>query len=179
LQESENRFRTVIDHAPIVIWAIDQNGKFTFSEGRILKKLGFSPGEVVGRSVFDIYADNEQIVLDAHRAMAGERFSSITEVENIVFENRYSPLKDDQDSLVGSIGVAIDITKRKKAVDELRESEEKYRKLFEMESDALALMEIETGNMLDVNGAFIKLYGYSKEETAFLWKEPKRIWLIQ
>ncbi|MCJ7542325.1 MAG: PAS domain S-box protein, partial [Desulfobacterales bacterium] len=93
-----------------------------------------------------------------------ERFSSITEVENIVFENRYSQLKDDQDSLVGSIGVAIDITKRKKAVDELSESEEKYRKLFEMESDALALMEIETGNMLDVNGAFIKLYGYSKEE---------------
>ncbi len=46
----------------------------------------------------------------------------------------------------------------------MRESEEKYRTLFDMLSDALALIEIETGNMLDVNKTFIEVYGYSKEE---------------
>jgi len=46
----------------------------------------------------------------------------------------------------------------------LRESEEKYRKLFELESDALFLMDVENGNVLDANIAFIKLYGYTKEE---------------
>jgi PAS domain S-box-containing protein len=164
LQESENRFHKVIDHAPIVIWAIDQHGKITFSKGRVLDKLGLRPGEVVGRSVFDMYADNKHIVSDTHRALAGETFSSVTEVEDIVFENRYSPLKDEQGSVTGAIGVAIDITARKKAEISLRESEEKYRKLFEMESDALVLMDAETGNVLDVNIAFVKLFGYTKEE---------------
>lgn len=47
---------------------------------------------------------------------------------------------------------------------DLEESEEQYRTLFDMESDALALIDLETGNMLDVNTAFIELYGYSKDE---------------
>ena len=57
-----------------------------------------------------------------------------------------------------------EIEDREHAQKALRESEEKYRKLFEMESDALALVDIETHEMLDVNNAFIQLYGYSKEE---------------
>ena len=61
--------------------------------------------------------------------------------------------------------LAIDITELKHAQEALRESEEKYRTLFDMVSDALALIEIETGNMLDVNKTFIEVYGYSKEET--------------
>ena len=47
---------------------------------------------------------------------------------------------------------------------ELRESVEKYQILFDLESDALALIEIESGNMLEVNKAFVNLYGYSREE---------------
>ena len=46
----------------------------------------------------------------------------------------------------------------------LRKRDEQYRSLFDMVSDALALIEIETGQMIDVNKAFIDLYGYSKEE---------------
>jgi PAS domain S-box-containing protein len=58
----------------------------------------------------------------------------------------------------------IEVEERKQAEASLRESEEKYRTLFDLESDALALMDIETGDMLDINKAFIKLYGFSKEE---------------
>ena len=58
----------------------------------------------------------------------------------------------------------IEIEERKQAQAALRESEEKYRTLFDMESDALALMDIETGDILDVNKAFIDLYGFRKEE---------------
>jgi len=62
------------------------------------------------------------------------------------------------------LAVVRDITERKQAEEARRESEKKYRTLFDMESDALALIEIETGKMLDVNKAFIELYGYSKKE---------------
>ncbi len=58
----------------------------------------------------------------------------------------------------------ISIIKRKKIEDKLRHSKERYQSLFEMESDALAMIDVKTGNILEVNQAFINLYGYSKEE---------------
>ena len=164
LRESEQFLRSVIDHASIVLWAIDKDGVFTFSEGKVLEKLGLVPGEVVGSSVFDLYADNPQVLSDARRVLSGEKFSSITEAHGIIFESRHSPMKDKDGSVIGAIGVAMDVTARKKAEASLRENEEKYRTLFDIESDALALMDIETGNILDANKSFIKLYGFSKEE---------------
>ena len=164
LQEREQLLRTVINHAPVVLWAIDKNGVFTFTEGRIFKKLGIIPGEGVGHSIFERHADNKGVVSDAHRVLAGETFSSTTEFRGIIFDNRYVPLVNDHGSVTGAIGVAIDVTSRKQAEIAIKESEEKYRTLFDMESDALALMDVENGGMLDVNRAFIKLYGYSKEE---------------
>jgi two-component system, cell cycle sensor histidine kinase and response regulator CckA len=60
--------------------------------------------------------------------------------------------------------IAREITELNRAKEALRQRDEAYRSLFDMVSDALALIEIETGQMLDVNKAFIDLYGYSKEE---------------
>jgi two-component system cell cycle sensor histidine kinase/response regulator CckA len=61
-------------------------------------------------------------------------------------------------------GYILDVTRRKQAEEALKESEEKYRELFEMESDAIFLIENSTGRILEVNQAASVLYGYSKEE---------------
>ncbi len=57
-----------------------------------------------------------------------------------------------------------DITARKAVEEALRESEERYRQVFEMESDALFLIDKETGRILEVNSAACALYGYTREE---------------
>ncbi|MFC1788294.1 PAS domain S-box protein [Thermodesulfobacteriota bacterium] len=164
LIESEHRLRTVINNAPVVLWAIDKNGVFTFTEGHIFKKLGIIPGEGIGHSIFERHADNKGVVSDARRVLAGETFSSTTEFGGIIFDNRHSPIVNDDGDVIGAIGVAMDVTSRKQAEIALKESEEKYRKLFDMESDALALIDVESGNIIDVNKSFIKLYGYSRKE---------------
>jgi len=46
----------------------------------------------------------------------------------------------------------------------LRESEEKYQQLFDLSSDALFLIEVDTGEILDLNNAAMEMYGYSREE---------------
>jgi diguanylate cyclase (GGDEF)-like protein/PAS domain S-box-containing protein len=61
-------------------------------------------------------------------------------------------------------GIVRDVSKRLKAEAALRESEERYRQLFEMESDALFLVDNETGRILEANEAATVLYGYSREE---------------
>jgi len=50
------------------------------------------------------------------------------------------------------------------ALQALRESEERYRQLFELESDAIVLVDNETGQVLEVNAAAATLYGYSRDE---------------
>jgi len=69
---------------------------------------------------------------------------------------------------IGDADVVItalrDVTIRKEAEEALRESENKYRQVFEMESDALFLIEKESGRILEVNSAACSLYGYSREE---------------
>ena len=57
-----------------------------------------------------------------------------------------------------------DVTIRKKAEDALRESENKYRQVFEMESDALFLIDKDSGRILEVNSAACSMYGFSREE---------------
>jgi PAS domain S-box-containing protein len=57
-----------------------------------------------------------------------------------------------------------DVTSRREAEDRLRASEERHRLLFEMESDAIVLVDVETLQHLDVNRAAVELYGYSREE---------------
>mgnify|MGYP001420620611 CR=1 FL=1 len=59
--------------------------------------------------------------------------------------------------------LAMDITDRKKAEQALAESEEKYRQLFDMESDAIFMIDNETGRLLEVNAACESMYGFSRE----------------
>ena len=57
-----------------------------------------------------------------------------------------------------------DITEQIKAQKALHENEEKYRQLFEAESDAILLIDVESGNILEANATAETLYGYSKDE---------------
>ncbi len=58
----------------------------------------------------------------------------------------------------------IDITERKLAEEALLDSEARYRRLFETETDAILLIDLETHSFLDVNPAALEMYGYSLEE---------------
>jgi PAS domain S-box-containing protein len=57
-----------------------------------------------------------------------------------------------------------EITARKRAEAELRASEARYRLLFEMESDAILLVDVETLRIVDANRAAVAMYGYIREE---------------
>ena len=121
LRESEERLRTVVTSAPVILFAIDRNGVFTLSEGQGLEAMGLDPGQVVGQSAFQKYSDVPQIGEDLRRALAGERFTSIVDLAELTFETHYSPVRDESDEVVGLIGVSTDITERKKGEQTIRE----------------------------------------------------------
>ena len=137
LRESEERLRTVVTSAPVVLFAVDRNGVFTFSEGQGLEALGLQPGEVVGQSAFDVYRDVPQIQEDLRRALAGEGFASVAEVEGVTFESHFSPVRNDEGEVVGIIGVSTDITELEQTTRDLAVMEERNRMAREIH-DTLA-----------------------------------------
>ena len=110
-----NQLQTVISNAAIVLWAYDTNGIFTFSEGRALKDLGLKPGQVVGQSVFELYADYPDIIEASKCALSGKSLALETLVNERYYETFYTPRFDSQGEIQGCIGVAVDISERKQA----------------------------------------------------------------
>ncbi|MFH1330670.1 MAG: PAS domain S-box protein [Actinomycetota bacterium] len=120
LRRVEDRLRTVIAGAPIVVFAVDEHGVFTFSEGQGLRSLGLAPGEAVGRSVFEMYRESPAVIQAMRRALGGEAFGVTVAMGDLVFDTRYSPMWEDG-RVVGVIGVAQDVTEQARAADRLRQ----------------------------------------------------------
>jgi PAS domain S-box-containing protein len=123
LKRAQERLRMVVSNSPIVLFATDRDGLFTLSEGRGLATLGLAPGEVVGRSAFDLYPDASQIAANLRRALAGEEFSAVVEVGALAFDTCYTPLRDEAGAVVGMIGVATDVTERRRLESQLLQSQ--------------------------------------------------------
>ena len=163
LRKAEKRLRTVVASASLILFATDRNGVFTLCEGEGLKSLSLEAGELVGQSAFEVYADFPQLGENIRRALKGEAFTSSVAVADLVFDIRYSPLTDEHDTVLGVIGVATDTTENRRAEISIRESEERYRELFENANDIIYTHDLQ-GNFTSLNRSGERITGYSREE---------------
>ena len=131
LRTTEQRLSTVIANSPIILFALDRAGVFTLSEGKGLDALGSKPGQVVGKSVFDVYGDVPPAASAVRRALAGEARTEVWEVRDLVFETHFLPYFDAQGAVAGVNGVATTITERRRAERSYAMSEGAYRNIFE------------------------------------------------
>jgi PAS domain S-box-containing protein len=123
LRRAEASLRTVISHAPIVLFSIDATGTFTMSEGRGLEALGLRSGEVVGCSVFDLYEKEPEVLDHVRQALAGAEFTASATVAGHAFETHYTPARNARGEILGIMGVAIDVTDRRRLEDQLLHSQ--------------------------------------------------------
>ena len=123
LRDAEERLRSVVANAPVVLFAIDEQGVFTLSEGQGLSSLGLVPGQVVGCSAFEIYADHPKILDNLRRAMAGEEFVDVVDIGELSFETWHKPMLDLEGRPRGVMGVANDVSQRRRLEGQLRQAQ--------------------------------------------------------
>jgi diguanylate cyclase (GGDEF)-like protein/PAS domain S-box-containing protein len=169
LKESEQKLRTLVGNVPVVLFAIDRDGMFTHSEGKGLESLGLEPREVVGQSVWDVYADHPDVLDHVRRGLAGEAHTATVRIGEAAFETRYAPYRDDEGHVGGVIGVAMDVSERWRAEQALRASESRYRTLYERNL-AGVFRATTDGWLLDCNESFARIFGYSSPTDAL--KQP-------
>lgn len=119
LRNSESRLRTFVANQPGVAYIVDKDGIFKLSEGRGLDSLGLKPGQVVGMSVFEVYKDVPEICERIRLAMAGNEQQFQVNLGKMVFDSWAGPIVDNNGNISGVIGIATDISERKRTEEAL------------------------------------------------------------
>ncbi len=110
LSEALSRLQTIIANLPMVIFAVDRTGLITFEDGRALQALGVKPGAHIGQSVLEAYRQSKQIPEHMQRALRGEEFSAPVEIGPVVLDTWYSPTREQDGTVCGYTGVAVNVT---------------------------------------------------------------------
>ncbi|HEY6808054.1 MAG TPA: PAS domain S-box protein [Gemmatimonadales bacterium] len=180
LRESEQRLRAVVSGAPIVLLALNRDGIVTLSEGKALAALGRVPGDLVGRSVFEMYADVPPLRRMFQRALGGESVNELVQRGPVMLEAWIAPVRDAGGALAGAICVATDVTDRVRSEAARRHSEERFSKAFRASPSPILITRLRDGLLVDANDTFFATTGFTREEAIgrstrdLLWPEPER-----
>jgi PAS domain S-box-containing protein len=127
LLQSEALLRTVVTNAPIILYALNSEGAITLLEGKGLEALGEKLGQSVGKSAFELYYNCPKIVKNIRCGLAGKQTACITQLGDVVYDNRTTPVRDKNGQVTGVIGVATDITQFTRSQEALSFSEKRFR----------------------------------------------------
>ena len=180
LRTSEERFRLMLAGSQHVFFYVhDTRGVYEYLSPSVRDVLGWEPEELVGRTyaflhtghTMDATVDEET----ARTMRSGEPntymvFSRHRDGHPVALELVETAVRRGA-RVRGVHGFARDVTERIRAEERLRESEERYRTLFEESRDAVFMSALD-GRLVDANQAAVELFGRSREEllAANLWE---------
>ncbi|HVN49396.1 MAG TPA: PAS domain S-box protein, partial [Bacteroidota bacterium] len=127
---------------------------------------GLEQNQVVGQSAFDIYKDYPEITNAIKKALAGQPADFESNIGDASFMNYVVPYSFVQGKIFGLVGVALDVTERKKIELELKINEQRLTSIFKMVGDSIFLLEVENENtyrFVSVNDMFLKTTGLPLE----------------
>ncbi len=170
LRESEERYRTVMEAAPDPVVVYDMEGEVTYLNPAFTSVFGWTMEESLGHQMDFVPEENLPETIDAvERMLAGEtRWSfktrRMTKDHTLLdIQISTSTILDRDGKPSGSVVILRDITESERMASALKESEERYRSLFEDSIDAIYITTPK-GKFIDANQSMLDHFGYSAEE---------------
>lgn len=172
VKKSEEKYRRLVETSNDMIFTVDLKGNFLFTNKALEKHLGYSDKEITKMNGFELVHPQDLKTIK-------EQFAQLVQgksVDNMEYRykakpghyvhilNNASPIFDSQGNVVAALGIARDITEHKRADEALKESEEKFRNLFENANDAIFLANPKTGIIVDSNKHAERLLNRPREE---------------
>lgn len=171
LRHSESLYRSVIDNIQDVFYRTDAAGRLIMLSPSGVDLLGYdSDEEMLGRPNDFFWFDptaRKAFLARIHAEGAVRDFEVVLKRKDgqpVLVATSSGFYRDTDGNVLGVEGIFRDITARKHAEERLRQSEEKFSRLFMISPDAISLSEPESGILVDVNDAFVRLSGFSREE---------------
>jgi len=148
LEESNERFRSLVETTSDWIWEINAQGAYTYCSPKVRDLLGFEPEELIGKNLVDLIAIKEvertsrifRKLIDSHKPFSG--FETVCQARDgrvLVIEKNGVPVFSDSGELLGYRGIARDISERKTALEALKKSRDELHTSLEETVKSLAL----------------------------------------
>ena len=166
VEKREKLYRTLAKNIPATaVLLFDRDLRYTLADGEQLKKHGFSQEMFENRTIWEVFPGEiaEEWAVFYKRALTGEHIGLERKTENGWLQIDLTPVKDENDEIFAGMVMWQDITERKRAIENLEESESRYRNLFENANDIIYVHDLE-GNYISINSAGEKIFGYTREE---------------
>ena len=169
IRESEERFRIVAMNTPDIISIQDTDLKY---EWVINPAIGLSSIGMVGKTDFDITDPDQAEIISALK-------KQVIETENpmfltiplhdgagneFIYEGSYKPKYDSQGNITGIITYFRDVTQQKRSEEQLKKSENRFRRLFESAKDGILIIDFSTQKIVQANPYIETLLGYDPTE---------------
>ena len=155
LRESEARLRMVVSQLPAIVWSTDKELRFTSHLGAGLRALGVESNQLVGKSVEDFVLSlgPRPHRPDNRPALAGESLSYELLIQGRYYEVHVEPFRSAVGEISGTVGIALDITDRKRAEEALRDSQALTNAIVDSTSDMIWSVDAENFGLLTFNRA--------------------------
>jgi len=161
----------LLDSVKESIVASDMEGQILYWGSGAEKLYGYKAEEVFGKHyrkfAGNIKPSNEEAFqknIIATGSWHGEHIQKNRNGETFWSDSHVSLVRDEQGQPSGFIGIDQDISQRKQAEQALRDSEARFRTLFETHSDGILIADVETKKFLYTNPAVQQIFGYTEEE---------------
>ena len=174
-EEALRMAEVIVDRSPVILFrrVAGEDPRLIYVSDNI-RQMGYTAEDFLsGRILFRniVHPDDMERVGSEIMAYAEKDVEEYTQYYRVLtqggetrwVEDQTSVVRDAHGNKIHNQGILVDITERKKAEDELRKSEEKFRRIVETAGEGFILMNEELA-IVAVNDAYCRMLGYSREE---------------
>jgi PAS domain S-box-containing protein len=167
LEESEEKYRDLVNQIPDLLLEIDLKGKFTYASPQLFDIFGFIPAEIIGKRFHKfVHPDDIPIAIDAMKK-GFETKKEITVEYRTLHKDGHYVFVSAKGRFIETgrfYGVIRDISEEKLMEQRLKESEEKYRLISETAYDLIGVLDGKFKYEYINETAFQQILGYSNED---------------
>ncbi|MCA9840024.1 MAG: PAS domain S-box protein, partial [Trueperaceae bacterium] len=191
IREQKEFIELLINSSLDGIMAFDTELKYTLWNNGMQRISGIAPEEAIGKVSYEVFpflkesGELEQFkkTLQGQIVTSHDQYYEVPKTNHQgFFEAHYTPLKTGEDNVIGGLGIIRETSERKRALDRLRSSEERFRTIFDQGTSAACLLILEDWLIIDVNQKCENILGYKRGDLRGkdlrqlkLWQNPAEL----
>ena len=166
LKKREKLYRTLARTIPRTgVLLFDHDLRYTLADGEQVKTQNWSKESIEDRTLWEVFPGDvaDEWAQYYKRALAGEDISFEVDADDFVYQISVLPVRDEKGEIFAGMAMWQDVTETHRAAEAIKESEARYRQLFENASDIIYVHDLD-GNYISMNQVAERVLGYPGDE---------------